>query len=204
MPNFNAHSLSNVLTYPLFYIGFTLTIRGFRQSLEVSQNLLGLGFIVFIAGGMMPDFDAPQSLIRRFVKPFFVAVSATFIYTKIIRPAVFEELLELLPLPETLIVFSLFCASVLLGMLLSTLFNLLKHRGFLHNYFAAALFGLIVFFLYFTLTGGSYGVSIEPPEFQTALYLGASGTLGYATHLIVDKVDHIRKKLRKARTRKNQ
>jgi inner membrane protein len=131
-----------------------------------------LGGVFFILGALMPDLDSPASKSRKFMRKavFFLALVALLFF----YPQLSAECNGLaggsaclyLPLLSLLLVFA---AVYFLD------FMIPRHRGFLHSFSAAFLYGAAVCIL---LLYTGVGVS--------SFIIGAWAFGGYLSHLAVD------------------
>ncbi|WP_456422441.1 metal-dependent hydrolase [Thermococcus sp.] len=172
MPNYDAHVLSGIATYPVaVLIGEALRVY-LKLPLGLTPTALVIGYALYVLGSDLPDMDHPDALIHRGTKPIVsVAVgSAVFLWV--------ERLIHLDPSWLNPVVAWLIGA--LGGLIAWYLFTALmpRHRGVVHSLLFAGVYGLLAFLL------ADYGLRMTTGE---GLFIGLSAFLGYTLHLTLDR-----------------
>ncbi|AMQ18638.1 metal-dependent hydrolase [Thermococcus peptonophilus] len=171
MPNYDAHVLSGIVTYPAaVLVGFLLKLY-LKVPLELTSTAMMLGYAFYVLGSDLPDLDHPDALIHRGAKPIVsVAVgSAAFLWA--------NGWVNLSPEWVSVVVaWAIGAVGALVGWYAFT-WLMPHHRGIVHSLLFATVYGLLVFLLV------EYGLKMSTGE---ALYTGLSAFLGYTLHLLLD------------------
>jgi len=172
LPNYDAHVLSGIVTYPVaVLIGELLKVYA-ELPVELTSTALILGYAFYVLGSDLPDIDHPEALIHRGAKPIAsVAVgSAGFLWT--------SENVSVTPAWLNPVVSWVFGA--LAGLVAWYAFTWLmpRHRGIMHSLLFAGIYGLLAFLLV------EYGLKMSTGE---GTFVGLSAFFGYTLHLILDR-----------------
>lgn len=172
MPNYDAHVLSGIVTYPLAVaIGELLKVY-LKLPLELTSMALVIGYAFYVLGSDLPDMDHPNALIHRGTKPIVsVSVgSAIFLWV--------EKLINLNPTWLNPVV--AWIAGALGGLISWYAFTAVmpRHRGIVHSFLFAGVYGLLAFLLV------NYGFKMSTGE---GSFVGLSAFLGYTLHLLLDR-----------------
>jgi membrane-bound metal-dependent hydrolase YbcI (DUF457 family) len=157
---FGEHLLAAVVIFVIL-----LLLSGISPSIE-----LPLGGTFFILGALMPDLDSPASKPRKFMSKviFILALAILLLFypqLSALCGGFAEPICEYLPLLSILLVFTaVYIANLMIP----------RHRGFLHSFPAAVLYGVAVCLLMLFLGIG------DP------FRIGAWAFGGYLSHLAVD------------------
>ena len=173
MPNYEAHVLSGVLSYPLaVLVGYLLKVYA---GLPVGMTTTGMviGYALYVLGSDLPDMDHPDALIHRGTKPIVsVAVgSAVFIWV--------SEHVSVSP--ETWVNSTVSWVAGAVGGIVAWYgftWIMPKHRGIVHSLLFAAIYGALAFVLV------NYGLRMGT---GVGLYAGLSAFMGYTLHLVLDR-----------------
>ncbi|WP_258083531.1 metal-dependent hydrolase [Thermococcus thermotolerans] len=172
MPNYDAHLLSGIVSYPLtVFIAFVL--RDYAGiPFTISTFAMVIGYALYVLGADLPDMDHPNALIHRGTKPI-VAVA--------VGSAVFMQSLGSINLGgEPLNVAAAWGVGTLAGVIAWYGFTVImpKHRGIVHSLLFAAIYGALAFIMV------EYGLSMARGE---GLYVGFAAFSGYTLHLLLDR-----------------
>lgn len=171
MPNYDAHVLSGVVTYPLAVLAAFLLKIHLGVPFELTNTAMLLGYALYILGADLPDLDHPDSLIHRGTKP---------IVSVIVGGATYMNAVKYIDLGDSWKTVSAAWAVGVLGALAGWIgFTALmpRHRGVVHSLLFAAIYGFLAF-----LAGG-YGLGMG---FGESLFLGFAAFSGYTLHLLLD------------------
>ncbi|HDZ36358.1 MAG TPA: metal-dependent hydrolase [Thermococcus sp.] len=172
MPNYDAHVLSGIVTYPVAVLIGTLLKVYLNLPIELTTTALVLGYAFYVLGSDLPDIDHPNALIHRGSKPIVsvAAGSAVFLWVK--------DFVNLTP--SWLNQVASWLTGALGGLAAWYLFTALmpNHRGIVHSLLFAAVYGMLAFLLV------NYGLGMGE---GAGLYTGFSAFLGYTLHLLLDR-----------------
>lgn len=171
MPNYDAHVLSGIVSYPLaVFLAFAL-----RDHLGVpfvlSTTAMLVGYALYVLGADLPDMDHPNALIHRGTKPIVAVATGS---------AVFVRALGYVNLgSESLNVTAAWGMAVLAAVIAWYGFTAImpKHRGIVHSLLFAAMYGVLSYALV------KYGLGMATGG---ALFVGFAAFCGYTLHLILD------------------
>ncbi|ASJ13448.1 metal-dependent hydrolase [Thermococcus thioreducens] len=171
MPNYDAHVLSGVVTYPL-----VVAIAGFLSSkgvpFELSTMALVIGYTLYVLGADLPDMDHPNALIHRGTKPIVSVLVGGATYINLAGSInVGEQWLN------TAVAWGIAVAAALVAWYAFT-WMMPKHRGIVHSLLFAAVYGALAFLLV------EYGLDMASGE---GLYVGFAAFSGYVLHLLLDR-----------------
>lgn len=161
---FSEHLLAGVAVFVIL-----LFLLGIPPGIE-----LPLAGTFFILGAVMPDLDSPVSKPRKFMRKvvFFLALVFLLLFypqlSAVCDRAAGESFCVYFPI---LSIFVVFAAVYLLDSIIP------KHRGFLHSFSAALLYGTVACLLMLSAGRG-----------MSSFRIGAWGFGGYLSHLVVDAV----------------
>ncbi|MBO8160486.1 MAG: metal-dependent hydrolase [Thermosipho sp. (in: Bacteria)] len=173
MPNFNSHIKIAIVVYPFLLFGHEFLSIIFQYP-KPSNEIIGIGFLLFLVSSDLPDIDHSHSYLRRI---FIIFVNIIVTYVEFTKEIIIKLLKFNYLIPSW---YSLkFAFSLFVGILTSKLVDVIipKHRGPLHSVWMAFIFGLMVSGYYW------YMFSIM----KNAVFLGIISTTGYILHLILDK-----------------
>ncbi|NJE05098.1 metal-dependent hydrolase [Thermococcus sp. M36] len=171
MPNYDAHVLSGVASYPLVVAmaGF-LSTRGIP--FELSTMALVIGYGLYVLGADLPDMDHPNALIHRGAKPIVSVLVGGAAYINLASSInVGEQWLN------TAVAWGIAVAAALVAWYAFT-WMMPGHRGVVHSLLFAAVYGALAFLLV------EYGLGMGTGE---GLYVGFAAFSGYTLHLILDR-----------------
>jgi len=171
LPNYEAHVLSGIATYPIaVLIGELLKVYA-KLPIELTSTALILGYAFYVLGSDLPDMDHPDALIHRGTKPIVsvAAGSAVFLWARgfvSLGQAWLDPVLS-------------WVAGAVAGLAAWYAFTWLmpKHRGIVHSLLFAGIYGLLAFLLV------EYGLKMSTGE---GIFVGLSAFLGYLLHLLLD------------------
>ncbi|WP_457742892.1 metal-dependent hydrolase [Thermococcus sp.] len=172
MPNYDAHVLSGIVTYPVVVLIGELLRVYTKLPLKLTPTALILGYAFYVLGSDLPDIDHPDALIHRGTKPIVsVAVGSAVSLWAV-------DFVELNP--QWLNTVVAWLIGALAGLLSWYLFTWLmpKHRGIVHSLLFAGIYGLLAFLLV------EYGLKMSTGE---GIFVGLSAFLGYTLHLLLDR-----------------
>ena len=172
MPNYDAHLLSGIVSYPLtVFLAFML--RDYAGvPFVLSTAAMVIGYALYVLGADLPDMDHPNALIHRGTKPI-VAVA--------VGSAVFVQSLGSINLGgEPLNVAAAWGIGALAGLIAWYGFTAVmpRHRGIVHSLLFAAIYGVLGYALV------NFGLGMTTGE---GLYAGFAAFSGYTLHLVLDR-----------------
>ncbi|VVC03129.1 LexA-binding, inner membrane-associated putative hydrolase [Candidatus Burarchaeum australiense] len=150
--------------------------------------VLAAAVVVFMLGTLLPDVDAPFSIIRRtvnavlFLLLFLASLALIFMYH--------EHLLEFCTqatgADTMLCTFGiLFLAVAVPAAAVAVLDFLIPfHRGIMHGFLAAFIYGVFISALLFVLASGSL-------SHANNIFIALAGMLGYVLHIVVDIIGDV-------------
>ncbi|MDV3103778.1 metal-dependent hydrolase [Thermococcus waiotapuensis] len=171
MPNYDAHLLSGILTYPL-----AVALAGILKEysgipFEFSSIALILGYALYVLGSDLPDMDHPDALLHRGTKPIVAVAVGSAVYLQALHWFSFSE--EWL---NQTAAWGVGVVGALSGWFGFT-WLMPRHRGVVHSLLFAAVYGLLAYLL------GTFGLRMTGGE---SLYLSIAAFLGYTLHLLLD------------------
>jgi hypothetical protein len=145
-----------------------LILLGFGK---LSMNVLIIASFVFIIGSVLPDLDSPFSKPRRIFRKVILAIMILLIF-------VFYD--GIVSICNSTI--KSYCAysplfAALTPLLVLVILDALipRHRGFLHSFSAAVVYGVFVLL-----------ILINKPSLSDSLIISLFGAIGYTVHILVD------------------
>lgn len=171
MPNYDAHVLSGIVSYPL-----AVAVAGFLAShgvpFELTTMALVIGYGLYVLGADLPDMDHPNALIHRGTKPIVSVLAGGATYINIAgRVNVGSEWLN------TAAEWGIAVAVAVIAWFAFT-WMMPKHRGIVHSLLFAFIYGALAFLLV------EYGLDMNTGE---GLYVGFAAFSGYTLHLLLDR-----------------
>ncbi len=172
MPNYEAHVLSGIVTYPLAVLVAALikTYTGAPLELTTIATVLGYGF--YVLGADLPDMDHPNALIHRGTKPIVAVLAGGAAYVNVLPEINVGD-----PWINVTVAWTV-SALIGLGAWVGFTAVMPKHRGIVHSVLFAGVYGLTAFGI------GSYGLNLSNGE---SMFLGLAAFLGYTLHLVLDR-----------------
>jgi len=170
LPDYDAHALSGIVTYPLAVL--LSSYLSWRLGLpELTENALVLGYAFYVLGSLLPDLDHPDSVIHRGTKPIVSVSIGSVLYlwsrTLEVEPAFLAPALH----------WGIGALGALVGWYVFT-WLMPRHRGVVHSLLFALIYAIIAFFTV------SYGLKLGTGP---GLHVGLSAFLGYSLHLLLDR-----------------
>jgi len=162
---FYAHLIMGLLSLAI------LILAGLSQFLSV--DILLFASSAFIIGSVLPDVDSPLSIPRKIVRSiiFITVIALIFIfYNRIVSAC--QSIIKNAYCSYTPL-FAVFAPFLVLTVL-DVMFP--KHRGFLHSFSAAMLYGIVILFI---LGNFNFGL-------VNSLIISLFGGIGYIIHILVD------------------
>ncbi|ASJ08119.1 hydrolase [Thermococcus siculi] len=171
MPNYDAHVLSGVVSYPL-----AVALAGFLSSkglpLELTTMAMIIGYALYVLGADLPDMDHPNALIHRGTKPIVSVLAGGATYINVAgRMNLGAEWLNTAAEWGIAVVVALIAWYAFTWLMPS-------HRGIVHSLLFAFIYGVLAFLLV------EYGLDMSTGE---GLYVGLVAFLGYTLHLVLDR-----------------
>jgi len=151
---FREHLLGGILG-AIFIAAYVSEMQGF--SLPTTAALSA----IFLFSSLLPDIDSKKSKPRRVLR------LAVFLFGALIAVLFYSSFTAISPLLALFVPFLLIAAAEL---------TIPPHRGFLHSWSAAFLWGILAF-AFFVILNISIGDS---------LLAGAFAAFGYLLHLLID------------------
>ncbi|ASJ01568.1 metal-dependent hydrolase [Thermococcus gorgonarius] len=172
MPNYDAHVLSGIVTYPL-----AVALAGILKEyagipFELSSIALILGYALYVLGADLPDMDHPNALLHRGTKPIVAVAVGSAVYLQALHRFSFTE--EWL---NQTAAWSVGVVGALIGWFGFT-WIMPRHRGIVHSLLFAFIYGVLAFLLV------EYGLGMSTGE---GLYVGFAAFSGYMLHLLLDR-----------------
>ena len=164
MANFKTHAtlglgLATIFTFLCFFVFFA-----------INQNTASLVFLVFFLGSLAPDMDSDSSI------PFHIVFGTLALFFGFLLGMFLFSFGEVSLIKTLLWGFG---GGVLFWVVVGGMFKkLTKHRGMVHSFPVALLFGFACFWVadFFLLKNSE------------STLIGIAGTLGYILHLFLDEV----------------
>ena len=170
MPNYDAHVLSGIVSYPLAVaVAGLLSARGVPFELSTMALLIGYG--LYVLGADLPDMDHPNALIHRGTKPIVSVLAGGATYINVAGSINVGE-----PWLNTTLSWGIAVAVAVVAWFAFT-WLMPKHRGIVHSLLFAIIYGALAFFLV------DFGLDMSTGE---GLYVGFAAFSGYTLHLILD------------------
>ena len=83
MPNYEAHVLSGIVSYPLLILVGSFMELSLHLPLKLTTASMALGYVLYVFGSDLPDIDHPDSLIHRGAKPVVALLVGISIYLQV-------------------------------------------------------------------------------------------------------------------------
>ena len=186
MPNFKVHVYTGIFSYPLFLFIYLFILEQSNLPFELRPGILGAGYLLYLLGSDLPDLDSQTALIKRMAEVLITGVVAGVVYSFFLSQRVLDILNEYIQL-RIIAITATFTISILIGVGISKLLNLLRHRGFLHTLWAALIYGGLIFGL--TYPGSDFFRAENIMEKTEVLYLCIAGFSGYCLHIVLDIIN---------------
>ncbi|ANQ54270.1 hypothetical protein BG95_07565 [Thermosipho sp. 1063] len=168
MPNFDSHIRVGMFFYPIV-LGVYLFILHLLNMGYPDEKVIAFGFFLFVLSSDMPDIDHNHSFLHKFIRLLVISFVIYFEFTKKIIISFFDLNVGL---------YLRFLIAFLTGLFFGILFEIIipKHRGPLHTFWAALIYGGIMF-------SGAYYLGFKT---ENSAFLGIISTIGYLVHIIMD------------------
>ncbi|ASJ06155.1 metal-dependent hydrolase [Thermococcus pacificus] len=171
MPNYDAHVLSGIVSYPI-----AVAVAGYLSTIGAPFKLttiaLVIGYALYVLGADLPDMDHPDALIHRGTKPIVSVLTGGAAYINVIDRIHLN--------PEWLTITAAWGIAIAAALVAWYAFTWLmpKHRGIVHSLLFAFIYGALAFLLV------DYGLGMSTGE---GLYVGFAAFSGYTLHLLLDR-----------------
>ncbi|WP_297508341.1 metal-dependent hydrolase [Thermococcus sp.] len=172
MPNYDAHVLSGIVTYPVaVLIAYLLKLYA-GVPVELTAPGMVIGYALYVLGSDLPDMDHPKALIHRGTKPIVSVAtgSAVFIWSQGFRLSKETWI-------NTTLQWTLGAVSAVIAWFAFTAI-MPKHRGIVHSLLFAGIYAILAYALV------DYGLRMG---LGVGLYCALSAFLGYTLHLLLDR-----------------
>ncbi|NJE30054.1 metal-dependent hydrolase [Thermococcus sp. 18S1] len=170
MPNYDVHVLSGVVSYPVIVAAAGLA-AAHGAPLALTTMALVLGYAFYVLGSDLPDMDHPNALIHRGTKPIVSVVVGGAVYVNAAGSINVGE-----PWLNTAVEWGIAVLAAVIAWFAFT-WMMPKHRGIVHSFLFAAVYGGLAFVLV------EYGLNMTTGE---GLYVGFAAFSGYVLHLLLD------------------
>lgn len=185
MPNFRVHVYTGIFSYPIFLMVYLFVLDWAKLPFELNTGIMGAGYLLYLLGSDFPDIDSQTALIKRMAAVLITGTVAGVLYSFFLSKRVLDILTDLIQI-RILAITTAFTISILIGVTISKLLDLLNHRGFLHTVWAAFIFGGLIFGLIYP--GSDFFSPENTIEKTEAIYLSVSGFSGYCLHIVLDNI----------------
>jgi inner membrane protein len=172
MPNYEAHVLSGIVSYPLLILIAAFMEFRLHLPLELTGASMALGYALYVFGSDLPDIDHPESLIHRGAKPVVAVLVGTATYLQVAGSLNLGS-----PWVNIAAEWGIGIVGALAGWYAFTLL-MPRHRGVLHSLLAALIYGGLSYLLAY------YGINMGIEE---SAFVGFAAFSGYVLHLILDR-----------------
>ncbi|ASJ01945.1 hydrolase [Thermococcus profundus] len=171
MPNYDAHVLSGIITYPLAVALAGILADYAGIPFKLTSMAMVLGYALYVLGADLPDMDHPNALIHRGTKPIVAVLLGSAVYMWAAERIHLSQ-----PWMSQTAAWGVGAVGAVVGWYGFTAV-MPRHRGVVHSLLFATIYGFLAFLL------GPYGLHISTGE---GLFLGFSAFSGYTLHLILD------------------
>lgn len=170
MPNYDVHVLSGIASYPVIVAAAGLA-AAHGAPLALTTIALVLGYAFYVLGSDLPDMDHPNALIHRGTKPIVSVVVGGAVYVNAAGSINVGE-----PWLNMAVEWGIAVLAAVIAWFAFT-WMMPKHRGIVHSFLFAAVYGGLAFVLV------EYGLNMTTGE---GLYVGFAAFSGYVLHLLLD------------------
>ena len=171
MPNYDAHVLSGIVSYPLA-VAVAGLLSAYGVPFKLTTMALVIGYGLYVLGADLPDMDHPNALIHRGTKPIVSVLAGGAVYINVAGSInVGAEWLNITAAWGIAVVAALVAWYAFTWLMPS-------HRGIVHSLLFAFIYGALSFLLV------EYGLGMSTGE---GLYVGFAAFSGYTLHLLLDR-----------------